>query len=181
MKKKFCFTFVSHNDCYAYLYDQQAKKIDGPIASAGDVYDDSFVYLNSIENKTNIKLQSNGITTNVTEINKDINISEALIHSDSIIYLKEQNNEYDIFIYSISKNTHNRLTETIDKERLEDFDGDKILFSRSSDNKSINGLYVYELATGKESKISEFGNNARIFDKYVTFYSDFNIHLSMFE
>jgi len=177
--KRLVFTLVESGDKLVYLYDNGKLEEIGDLNSHSPDIDGSTVcYIQESNDESFIQLYSGGTTTDLTTASSGIDYESPKINQGSVVYEKEINDKNDIYYYNKNTGTHTQLTDNIYNENLYDFDGARALFYRSSSDNSVKGLYTIDVDSKVETRISDIGSDASLYNDYVIFYNSENIYLA---
>ncbi|MBU4185427.1 MAG: hypothetical protein KKC23_04380 [Proteobacteria bacterium] len=172
------FVYEAYDKKSVYLYEDALTLIEAPNSYDPDIDNSSIVYIHETEEGTVVRIYSNGTRINLTEFATGVAFHRPKIYEGAVIYEREEGNNTDIYYYDKKSEIHRRLTCTSEREYVYDFDGKRALFYRASNDKAVEGLYVIDVSTGNENRISDFGSNARISGEYATFAASENIYLA---
>lgn len=166
-----------------YLYENTLILIQSENATDPDVDATSVVYVFRTENGTAIRCYENDTYTNLTTADTNVTnvtYSSPKVFNGSVVYERNEGNNTDIYYYDKNSKSHKQITDTSENEILYDFDGERLVYKRYSEKDEMSGLFVYDISMNKEIRISDFGNDARIKEDYVTFskYLSGNIFLA---
>jgi hypothetical protein len=174
---KVVYVFKKLSDKYVYQ-DVVPNKIDGPGAFDPDIDSSGIVYVLKIPQGSVVRKFDDDMITNITDLEPDIEFRRPKISGAYIVYERLENENSDIYLYNMLEDDHSQLTDTAQDDLILDFDGKYVLFRRSSTNKTIKGVYVVEVASGKVDKIADIAaNNGEINGNYFALGYDQNIYL----
>jgi len=176
-KSKLVFQHSTSETHEVYLYDSsKLTLISGDKSYHPNIYESSIVYITETNGKNYIELNKSSNTQQITIPTPGVDYSSPMVYQDSIVYERKENNIQNIYYYNGVTKINTKLTSFSGNEALYDFDGKYALIKRSSSNNNQVGLYIINMETQKETKISNFGSNADLEGNYITFYDNENIY-----